>query len=102
MNFVMTACHFVIPNVNISICALQIPRQFKSSGPPHSTLVMLHFASLSTFSSTRRALGLPLFPSVKLNLFLTSEVGEDIIMTDLFIFRNIKNLMFVSLAGFFI
>ena len=43
-----------------------------------------------------------LFLLVKLNFFLTSEVGKDIIMTDLSIFRNIKNLMFVSLAGFYL
>ena len=43
-----------------------------------------------------------LFLLVKLNFFLTSEVGKDIIMTDLSIFRNIKNLMFVSLDGFYL
>ena len=62
----------------------------------------LHFASLSTFPATRRVPSAPLFLLVKLNFFLTSEVGKDIIMTDLSIFRNIKNLMFVSLAGFYL
>ena len=34
--------------------------------------------------------------------FLTSKVSKDIIMTDLSIFRNTKNQMFISLAGFYL
>ena len=34
--------------------------------------------------------------------FLTSKVSKDMIMTDLSIFRNTKNQMFVSLAGFYL
>ena len=34
--------------------------------------------------------------------FLTSKVSKDIIMTDLSIFRNKKNQMFISLAGFYL
>ena len=34
--------------------------------------------------------------------FLTSKVSKDMIMTDLSIFRNTKNQMFISLAGFYL
>ena len=34
--------------------------------------------------------------------FLTSKVSKDIITTDLSIFRNTKNQMFISLAGFYL
>ena len=45
--------------------------------------------------------GLPSFLLIKLNLFLTSEVSKHVIMSDLS-FSGYVNLMFVSLAGFYL
>ena len=63
----------------------------------------LHFASLGSFPHYNEACSR--FSIVSLGNtgpFLTSKVSKDIIMTDLSIFRNTKDQMFVSLAGFYL